>query len=169
MSIASVKTRKAASSFWHLWHFTPIPSDVELLDISENLRGNPRTTDPRPFDGELTAEPWLCPVEYDPQLRWVVSTERLLHRVSGISEHASPPVESLPFESLMVRVPHHDPEHGRRVRAVNLSRRWVKRRSCSGPFVVLGKPRTTDLRPWLWGASLAGSPVHSPRTIGVGI
>ncbi|MEE9144752.1 MAG: hypothetical protein V3U06_08310 [Candidatus Binatia bacterium] len=24
---------------------------------------------------------------------------------------------SLPFEGLMVRVPHHDPEHGRRVRA----------------------------------------------------
>ncbi len=40
-----------------------------------------------------------------------------------------PPVEpssraqaegSLPFEGLMVRVPHHDPEHGRRVRAVSL-------------------------------------------------
>jgi len=31
-----------------------------------------------------------------------------------------PPVDSLPFEGLMVRVPHHDPEHGRRVMAVSL-------------------------------------------------
>ena len=30
---------------------------------------------------------------------------------------------SAPFESLMVRVPHHDPEHGRRVMAVSLSNR----------------------------------------------
>jgi len=68
MSIASVKTRKAASSSWHLWHFSPILSDGEPLDRSENLLGKPRTTDSRPFDGELTAEPWLCPVEYDPRL-----------------------------------------------------------------------------------------------------
>jgi len=68
MSIASVKTRKAASSSWHLWQFTPILSDGETLDISENLRVKPRTTDSGPFDGELTAEPWLCPVEYDPRL-----------------------------------------------------------------------------------------------------
>jgi len=30
-----------------------------------------------------------------------------------------------------------------------------------------GKPRTTDLRPWLWGASLRGSSEHSPREIAV--
>ena len=59
MSIASVKTRKATSSSWHLWHFSPILSDGEPLDISENLRGNPRSNDSRPFDGELTAEPWF--------------------------------------------------------------------------------------------------------------
>ena len=29
------------------------------------------------------------------------------------------------------------------------------------------KPRTTDLRPWLWGASLRGSSEHSPREIAV--
>jgi hypothetical protein len=29
-----------------------------------------------------------------------------------------------------------------------------------------GKPRTTDLRPWLWGAALAGSSEHLPREIG---
>jgi len=130
MSIASVKTRKATSSSWHLWHFSPILSDGEPLDISENLRGNPRSNDSRPFDGELRvrlrltrspAEPWLCPVEYHPRLTWAVSVERLLHRVAGISEHASPPIESLPFESL---------------RAKGLSKRWVERRSCTGPFVV---------------------------------
>ena len=31
------------------------------------------------------------------------------------------------------------------------------------------KPRTTDLPPWLWGAALAGSLKHSPRTIVVGV
>ena len=31
------------------------------------------------------------------------------------------------------------------------------------------KPRTTDLRPWLWGAALRGSPEHSPRTIVFGV
>ncbi len=30
-----------------------------------------------------------------------------------------------PFEDLMVRVPHHDPEHGRRVRAVSASNRFM--------------------------------------------
>ncbi len=114
-SIASVTTRNAAVSAWHRSHFTPILSDGEPLDISENPRRKPRTTD---------SLPWLCPVENDPRLRWVVSTERLLYRVSGISEHASPPVESLPFESL---------------RAESLSKRWVERRSCTEPFVILGK------------------------------
>ncbi len=32
-------------------------------------------------------------------------------------------------------------------------------------FGLGSKPRTTDLRPWLWGAALAGSSEHSPRTI----
>ena len=30
------------------------------------------------------------------------------------------------------------------------------------------KPRPTDLRPWLWGAALAGSSEHSPREIAAG-
>jgi len=28
----------------------------------------------------------------------------------------------------------------------------------------LGKPRTTDLRPWLWGTALRGTSEHSPRS-----
>ncbi len=42
------------------------------------MSGKPRTTG---------LCPWLCPVEYDPRLIWVVSTERLLHRVAGSPEH----------------------------------------------------------------------------------
>ncbi len=48
--------------------------------VPRSLPGKPRTTGLRP---------WLCPVEYDPRLRWVVSTERLLHRVAGSLEHSS--------------------------------------------------------------------------------
>ncbi len=36
--------------------------------------------------------------------------------------------------------------------------------SCPFPTFLGGKPRTTALRPWLWGTTLAGSPEHSPRS-----
>ena len=66
-----------------------------------------------------------------------------MNKVSPVS-----PVESLPFESLMVRVPHHDPEHGgsiflatlslsmgRKVRAVSLLNRQVEQQNapCVSP------------------------------------
>ncbi len=31
-------------------------------------------------------------------------------------------------------------------------------------IILSSKPRTTDLRPWLWGAAFRGSPEHSPRS-----
>ncbi len=34
--------------------------------------------------------------------------------------------------------------------------------------LALGKPRTTGLRPWLWGTALAGSPEHSPPRLRTG-
>ncbi len=39
------------------------------------------------------------------------ATVRRLPR-AALDIYPEPPVESLPFESLKVRVPHHDPEHG---------------------------------------------------------
>jgi len=39
----------------------------------------------------------------------------------------------------------------------------------TGELPIHGKPRTTDLRPWLWGATLTGRSEHSSRTIVVGV
>ena len=54
-------------------------SSLALPASAESRECKPRTTGLRP---------WLCPVEYDPRLRWMVSTERLLHRVAGSPEHS---------------------------------------------------------------------------------
>jgi len=34
-----------------------------------------------------------------------------------------------------------------------------------GLKLIAGEPRTTDLRPWLWGAAPTGRSEHSPREI----
>ncbi len=62
-----------------------------------------------------------------------------------------------PVESLMVRVPHHDPEHGRRVMAVSLSNRQVERRYALNVGAEMNFPYPLNGLPPNPGAKTSGT------------